>query len=213
MHHCIVFTVVPGAPGKPVISAIEPRALTLTWAIPEDDGGSPILGYIVESKDKFSSRWTKDNIGLVRQPKYQVMNLKEATDYEFRILAENKAGIGEASEPAIFKVTPPSAPGKPIISDIAADKATVTWTPPESDGGSKLLGYIVEKCDTKSEHWVKVNRTPVKELTMRLEDLIIGHNYQIRVYAENKVGSGPPNEPSAAFLAKLPYGKMLDNVL
>ena len=136
---------------------MRPGSLTLTWTPPEDDGGSPILGYIVESKDKYSSRWTKDNIGLVRQPKYEVINLKEAMDYEFRILAENKAGVGEASEPAVFKVSAPSAPGKPVISDIGATKATATWTPPESDGGCKLIGYIVEKCDSKLALVLPVN--------------------------------------------------------
>lgn len=201
-------TVVPGPPDKPVISGIEPRALVLTWAPPEDDGGSPILGYIVESKDKFSSRWTKQNIGLVRQPKFQVINMKEATDYEFRILAENKAGMGEASEPAVFKVSPPSAPGKPVVSEITAIKATVTWTPPESNGGCKITGYTVEKCDTETGNWVRCNRTPVKTLAITLEDLIVTHKYQVRVYAENKVGPGPASEPSASFIAKLPYGKL-----
>ena len=38
----------------------------------------------------------------------------------------------------------PSAPGKPQISNITGTSMHVDWSPPESDGGCPLSGYVLE---------------------------------------------------------------------
>ena len=132
--------------------------------------------------------------------------LQEGTEYEFRVSAENKAGVGKPSNSASIKISPPSAPGKPDVSNVTDKAATVSWSIPESDGGSKILGYIIEKCDTSRDRWVRVNRILVKETTLRVEELTVKTKYQFRVSAENKAGTGPASEPSDVVEAKLPYG-------
>ncbi|XP_038047568.1 titin-like [Patiria miniata] len=196
---------VPDAPSTPEVSDIKPTSLTLTWTAPEHDGGSPITGYIVEKKDKFSSRWTKVTITSIQDTTFNVIGLQEGTEYEFRVSAENKAGVGKPSNPASLKISPPSAPGKPDVSEVTDKAATVSWSIPESDGGSKILGYIIEKCDTSRDRWVRVNRSLVKETTLRVEELTVKTKYQFRVSAENKAGTGPASEPSDVVEAKLPY--------
>ena len=87
----------PGAPGAPTPSDTTPTSVILSWTQPESDGGSPILGYTVEMKDKFSSRWSKVNRDLVQETTLTVPTLKENQDYQFRVVAENKAGPGKPS--------------------------------------------------------------------------------------------------------------------
>lgn len=37
----------------------------LQWTKPEKDGGSPISGYVIEYKDKFSKDWSKGAVSIV----------------------------------------------------------------------------------------------------------------------------------------------------
>ena len=84
---------------------------------------------------------------------------------------------------------------------------TVTWTPPKSDGGSPITGYYVERKESTSTRWVKVNKQSVTETTLKVESLTEKSEYQFRVAAENKAGVGPASEPSDMYLAKPPYGE------
>ena len=181
--------------------------MTLTWTAPKSDGGAPITNYIIEKKDKFSSRWAMVNISSVQDTSFNVTSLLEGTEYEFRVTAENKAGQGKPSNPASLKIAPPDAPGKPDVSDVTDKSLVLTWSAPKSDGGSKILGYIIEKCDISKDRWIRVNRIVVKETTLMVEELTAKSKYKFRVSAENKVGTGPASEPSDSIVAKLPFGK------
>ena len=70
---------------------------------PDNDGGSPIVGYVVEMKAKLDAKWKvvgKD----VKETEFVATGLKPDVEYEFRVAAVNKAGQGQAS--------PPSKPSK-----------------------------------------------------------------------------------------------------
>ena len=106
-----------------------------------------------------------------------------------------------------LSVDVPSAPGKPKVSDIDATHMTITWTKPESDGGSPIIGYFVEKKEPSSTRWARINSTPVKDMTFKVKDLVEKNTYHFRVIATNKAGEGPASEPSDVHMAKPPYGK------
>ena len=89
---------------------------------------------------------------------------------------------------------------------------TVSWTPPESDGGSPIIGYTVERKDTTSTRWVKAHSDLVEETTLVVTGLTEKSEYQFRVIAENKAGPGPASKPSDVFMAKPPYGKKYEDV-
>nr|XP_006823015.1 PREDICTED: titin-like [Saccoglossus kowalevskii] len=194
---------VPGPPGTPTIKDSKPTSLTLTWEPPEDDGGAKVTGYVIEKKEKFSARFTKT--GTSTETTFTVTDLTEGDDYEFRACAENKAGVGKPSNVVALKISLPDAPGRPDVSDVTDVEATLTWTPPDSDGGARVTGYIIEKRDTAKDRWIRVTRATIKEETFRVSDLIKDTEYEFRVSAENKVGVGEPSEPSKPVIAKLPY--------
>ena len=102
----------------------------------------------------------------------------------------------------------PGAPGKPEASKINATEMTISWTPPQSDGGNPITGYIVERKETTSTKWIKVNKHPQRELTLLAKGLTERSEYQFRVCAHNKAGFGPFSEPSDVYMAKPPYGKL-----
>ena len=90
---------VPGKPGKPVVEELTAETATLSWAAPDKDGGSPITNYLVEMKLKGDRKWkplTADKNHT--KTTFTVPGLKEETEYEFRVTAENKAGPGPASD-------------------------------------------------------------------------------------------------------------------
>lgn len=83
---------------------------------------------------------------------------------------------------------------------------TVKWTPPQSDGGTPIIGYFVERKHDASERWVRANKELVTDTMLTVTKLSEKSEYQFRVYAENKRGAGPASEPSDKHIAKPPYG-------
>lgn len=69
------------------------RGATLTWEPPESTGGTEITGYIVEKRLEYVPKWTKvatlESFTLI----YKFENLKEKSDYVFRVFAENAVGL------------------------------------------------------------------------------------------------------------------------
>merc|ERR1719154_289266 len=75
-----------------------PEFADLRWSRPETDGGSPITGYVIEYRDRFTDWKTCQEIqGDVLEG--TVPDLTEGSQYEFRVRAVNKAGPGEPSDP------------------------------------------------------------------------------------------------------------------
>lgn len=70
----------------------------LKWIKPDNDGGAPITGYIIEFKEKFGKDWEKGKEISGDVTEATIDGLKEGTQYEFRIRAVNKAGPGEPSD-------------------------------------------------------------------------------------------------------------------
>ncbi|KAK2728044.1 hypothetical protein QYM36_008501, partial [Artemia franciscana] len=95
----------PGKPGSVEVTDWDKDHVDLKWVKPENDGGAPITGYIIEFKDKFSKEWKKGKELPGDLTQATLDGLQEGVQYEFRIRAINKAGPGE-----------PSNPTKPIIA-------------------------------------------------------------------------------------------------
>ena len=100
-HHDYVYvlTVKPGKPDAPAIAKVTNTSVSLSWTPPEDDGDAEIFNYIVEYRAEGAKQWTRATKDHVSELKYTVPGLKKTKVYEFRISAENRAGVGPASEP------------------------------------------------------------------------------------------------------------------
>lgn len=90
----------PDAPGKPSLKDWSRSHCVLEWKKPDNDGGAPILKYIVEKKDNFSSKWQKVMETDGPKETARVTDLIEGSKYQFRIRAVNKGGQSEPSPPS-----------------------------------------------------------------------------------------------------------------
>lgn len=88
----------PGPAGKPVAFNVTSDGMTIRWEAPGFDGGSPILGYHVEKKDRNSLMWQKVNSTIISNKEYRIIGLIEGLEYSFRVYAENNAGLSPVSE-------------------------------------------------------------------------------------------------------------------
>jgi len=87
----------PDQPGIPEVKKIGNKHVELAWAPPLKDGGSRITGYIVEKKQAGSEFWVRAHHHNVLEPACLVNDLVENSEYEFRVVAVNKAGESEPS--------------------------------------------------------------------------------------------------------------------
>lgn len=90
----------PEKPGTPSVVDWDTNRVDLEWTAPKRDGGAPITGYIIEKRPKFG-QWEKALEVDSDKTNARVPDLTEGEEYEFRVIAVNKAGPGEPSEASL----------------------------------------------------------------------------------------------------------------
>uniref|UniRef100_A0A8C6V4Z3 Titin n=1 Tax=Neogobius melanostomus TaxID=47308 RepID=A0A8C6V4Z3_9GOBI len=154
-----------------------------------------------------TGKWIRVNKTPVLDLRYRVSGLCEGNSYEFRVFAENVAGISEpspTSDPikAARAITRPGPPGSLKLKDWSKAYADICWTKPTRDGGSPILGYAVEVQKSGSAEWKRINKDLIKICAFRVPGLIEGMEYRVRVRANNAVGDSEPRELQETILAK-----------
>lgn len=93
-------------------------------------------------------------------------------------------------------------PAAPEVADKTKHNVTLSWKPPESDGGSPIKGYIIQIQDEGTSSWVRVNDPetlhPTTEFTVpTLREL---KRYRFRVIAVNDIGESDPSPRTSEVL-------------
>lgn len=182
---------------------------------PAKTGGSPITGYLIERCEITSNmakvneqdteetytvttKWLPHDIVDRYTLDYKLKNLQVGSLYSVRVAAENSAGIGayaEIEEPVVAKnlFSRPDAPEGPILlTNITRETVDASWHAPKHNGGSPILSYFVEKRDIRENIWIKVARIDADQRSLKIINLVEGHDYEIRVSAENEYGKSDP---------------------
>jgi len=98
-------------------------SITVCWTRPRSDGGNEIKHYILERREKKSLRWVKvSSKRPITELCHRVTNLTQGNEYEFRVMAENGAGVGPSSSTSrLFKCREPtSAPSAPTLVKVGS---------------------------------------------------------------------------------------------
>ena len=149
-----------GTPVKPMgpleISGVHPNGCKLSWMKPNNDGGSPITGYVIEKKELDRDVWVACGklggkaITAMKFLEFDVNDLLPYFVYMFRTAAVNAQGEGEflqSVQPTVAKhaVDPPIQPDTPRIVDFDTKWVKLEWWAPNN---SDIKHYIVEKRET-----------------------------------------------------------------
>ncbi|XP_026223408.1 immunoglobulin-like and fibronectin type III domain-containing protein 1 [Anabas testudineus] len=193
----------PGPPAPPKVVNAYDDCIHMSWAPPNNKGGSRILGYILERRKKGSNLWTVVNAmdELIKENKYAVKDVVAGMEYEFRVTAINLSGAGEFSNPSEFVVArdPKKPPGKVTglkVTETSYSHLVLTWTKPEEkpDIQDEAKGYFIEILQSDSIEWTRCNSTPVITTTFSVKGLKSMNTYWVRVIATNDGGESAPEE-------------------
>ena len=192
----------PDAPSQPSVMGVSRDSMTVFWEEPENDGGAVISNYVLEKRLRSKRKWsraTSDEIGGIQ---YRVRGLQEGKEYMFRVAAVNAAGQSDFSSPCdpVLAATPATPPGPPFpsVKDTTATTVSLSWKVPDTDGGSKIKGYVVEKQEDGEEEWKKATSHELRSTEFTVPDLKKGKAYKFRVTAVNSAGTGEPGYVSDA---------------
>ncbi|MFK0118981.1 glycoside hydrolase domain-containing protein [Streptomyces sp. NPDC090994] len=128
----------PTAPDA-VSATASGTSVTVTWAAPEDDGGSAVTGYEITLSGGHQVR--------IKDPETRATTftqLRTGTSYTARVRAVNAVGTSAASAATQPAVTGDSKPQSPTVTSVVTDgeRVRVTWRA-AGDGGHPLIGYTV----------------------------------------------------------------------
>ncbi|KAL9189871.1 hypothetical protein ACHAXT_009546 [Thalassiosira profunda] len=137
-----------------VISSDE-AAISVSWAPPVDNGGSPITGYILYMRD-YEGTMTQHEFG-VETTTWQAESLRPGEVYRFHVVAINAQGKSgnspvlsalAAMRPGMSYVGEPEYSNlgyRPVIVDVQEDSLATKWShlPADIAGGSPITGFKV----------------------------------------------------------------------
>jgi hypothetical protein len=185
--------------------------VTITVSPSDDDGGTPILEYLVTKEDRRERRVYLDacTISATAAPLSCVVSgLTNGVEYRFFAAARNSVGLGQESNASDW-VMPVGVPGVP--TDASATRSTtpggalVTWVSPSDNGGLPILEYrVIAEPGGITCTTTEVNVIP---LACTVSELTLGTTYTFKVEARNAAGWSEPSEASAALtMGDVPAG-------
>ncbi|XP_071381721.1 myomesin-1 isoform X2 [Centroberyx affinis] len=110
---------VPGPPHDLQITEVRSSSLVLLWKPPVYQGRDKVNGFYVDIKeaDAVEEAWRGVNDKATDKTYIKIKALQEGETYVFRVRAQNKAGVGRASDPT----EPTQALTKPGTKEIVVD--------------------------------------------------------------------------------------------
>jgi cellulase (glycosyl hydrolase family 5)/fibronectin type III domain protein/Fn3 domain-containing protein len=187
----------PSAPLSPSASSGNGQAV-VTFSAPSSNGGSVITGYTATAylyPSGTATGHTANLSGATPAP-ITITGLTNGQSYTLTVLATNAVGPGPESVQSnpVVPSTVPTAPLSP--SAIAGNaQATVSFSPPASDGGSSIQSYTVFSG--------AITKTGAAS-PLTVTGLTNGTPYSFMVYATNANGNGANSVPTAAVTPQAP---------
>ncbi|XP_067093730.1 immunoglobulin-like and fibronectin type III domain-containing protein 1 [Osmerus mordax] len=196
----------PQGPVDILESAI--TSVEFKWKPPKDNGGCPVTNYLLERQQVGRNKWTALGAIPGDPPSYRDGEVDPGRRYCYHIRAKNAEGISDFLETEDIQagvLCYPGSPSAPKVVSAFKDCINLAWSPPSNTGGTKILGYNLEKRKKGSNMWSPVNiGETIKETHYAVKDVQEGAAYEFRVTAINLSGPGEPSPPSETVFARDP---------
>uniref|UniRef100_A0A672FC31 Immunoglobulin like and fibronectin type III domain containing 1, tandem duplicate 2 n=1 Tax=Salarias fasciatus TaxID=181472 RepID=A0A672FC31_SALFA len=189
----------PQGPADIVESAV--TSVEFKWKPPKDSGGCPVTNYIIERQQVGRNKWS--NLGEIpgSNPSYRDSDVDPGRRYCYRIRAKNAEGISDylqTEDIAAGVLRYPGSPAAPKVVSAFKDCINLSWCSPSDTGGTKIIGYNLEKNKKGTNYW---------NTKYAVKDVFEGAAYEFRVSAINLSGAGDPSIPCDTVIARDPMIK------
>ena len=108
MSDAFVFLDPPSDPRNLTVADSNKTQITVRWEKPKSDGGSPITGYVIETRSPPNPDYETAGRVDADTTSFTADGLKEGNKYYIRVKAENPAGLSESGaelkKPAVAKL-------------------------------------------------------------------------------------------------------------
>lgn len=184
-------------------------------------GGVVMLSVPIKGKPLPTCKWTKEGRDISHRA--MIATGEERTELVIKdahrddtgtydLVLENKCGK-KAVYINVKVIGRPDAPEGPLeFDDIQARSVRVSWRPPSNDGGSDILGYIVERREVPKAAWYTVD-SRVLDTSLVVKGLKENVEYHFRVYAENQFGVSRSLKSDESVTPKTPLSKYLASLI
>jgi predicted phage tail protein len=196
---------VPDPPTGFTATAISPTSVSLSWSMPQNNGGAAITGYKIEYKVPTSNYALLNKTGNVTQ--YTNKGLSTGTTYIYRVSAINSVGIGNPSLEAVATPKkssspplniPPNPPTSLIATSYSATQINLSWISPTDNGGPPVTGYKIQYEIDFGNFTNLVSNTGSSYTSYSNTGLTTTHTYTYRVFAINSVGTSNSSNTATA---------------
>lgn len=184
---------------------VSSRAVALKWQ-PRGGDAAEVTKYIVEYRE-IDRQWLRLEISDPPQYSAMIENLKPATKYAFRVVAEGNAGQSLPS-PELFIRTEPQRPAGPPLHltarPLSSQELIISWQPPiyelrHGDIQGYNIGYKTSNSQSNSYNFTSTSGDGEDGSgEMILSGLNKFSRYTVVIQAFNQIGVGPLSEPTSA---------------
>ncbi|XP_068149244.1 cell adhesion molecule Dscam2 isoform X4 [Drosophila tropicalis] len=199
----------PQPPSVLEAAMISSRSVNLKWQ-PKSMSTGDVSKYLVEYREAdplFIEQW--QHLEVKDPPSFNALieNLKPATRYAFRVIAEGNAGRSAPSQELIVRTEPQRPAGPPLnlsVRPLSSTELLISWVAPlpelrHGDIQGYNVGYKLASSSNTAYNFTSISGDgDGGNGELLLSGLAKFARYNVVVQAFNQVGPGPLSEPTAA---------------
>jgi len=177
----------PGVPGAP--TAVPGDGSATVTVTPPTSGGTPASYTIIASPGGATCQVISPATSCT------ISSLTNGTSYTFTASASNTTGNSASNSSASAGVIPAGIPSAPtgVTASGTGGSATITWSTPDSNGGSAITDYVVQYSVAGSGSWTTLADGVSTSTSANVTGLTAGNSYEFRISAKNVIGTSIPS--------------------